>query len=235
MGNIMSENTETKDISAIDKALAGAKARSEAKKAKEPKAPKEKKVKETDEIAKARQLAEKAAKQAERAVKRAEKKLEQEAQKDAKTAARAAKKAERLAERVAKRPSHLSKVEKAAAKLPVLGERATDTFKRATKNLTGVELTALAQHLQHFVREQSTVSASGVKLVVGQVVRITSGSPKFVGQIATVNKVQRIRCYVDVPGVVKPMYLFTSDVEPVAVSEAESLPSDTSEATGTEG
>jgi hypothetical protein len=78
------------------------------------------------------------------------------------------------------------------------------------------------------------VAAVGAKLVVGQLVTIMSGNAKFVGQHATVAKVQRIRCYVDVPGVEKSVYLFTSDVIPVATSEAESLPA-AETSTGTEG
>lgn len=233
----MSEkNTETKDLTAIDTALAAAKERVEGKKGKEPKAPKEKKVKENDEEAKARKEAEKAARAAERAVKRAERTASREAEKLAKAEARAAKKAAREAERAAKKPAHLSKVEKAAAKLPILSDRAADFLKKATKNLSAIEITALAQHLQHQVRAQSTVAAVGAKLAVGQVVRITAGNAKFVGQTATVNKVQRIRCYCEVPGVEKAVYLFTSDVEPVAASEAESLPAtEASAGTGTEG
>jgi hypothetical protein len=37
-----------------------------------------------------------------------------------------------------------------------------------------------------------------------------------VGQTGTVSKAQRIRCYVEIPGVNKPVYLFTSDVETIS-------------------
>ena len=155
-----------------------------------------------------------------------------------KKAAREAKKAEREAARAAKGPAHLSKVAKAAAKLPVLSENGQGHFKRAMKALTPVEITALAQHLLHALRERSTLAAANVKLTEGQLVRIVSGDPRYIGQVAKMFKVQRIRCYVVVEGSEKPVYLFTSDVEPISVDDVESIPP-TEEAptaeTGTEG
>jgi transcription antitermination factor NusG len=129
-------------------------------------------------------------------------------------------------------------VEKAANKLLVMGEAVRDTFNSATTNLTLTELTVLADHLKHFVRVQSTEKAVSVKLTVGQVVRIVNGPAKFIGCIATVVKPQRIRTYVEVPGVSKPIYLFTSDVVPLRASDASELSTEetvTEQATGTEG
>jgi len=233
MANENTTPTTDTDLSAIDNALAQAQAKV-ATKVKEPKAPKA--PKEDDPEALARKEAEKAAKAAERAVKRAERKAEQEAAKVEKTAARAAKKADREAEKASKGPAHLSKVAKAALKLPLLSEAASAQFKRTMKALSPVEVMALSQHLQHAIRERSTIAAASVKLVEGQLVRITGGAPKFIGQVATMAKVQRIRCYVHVDGVDKDVYLFTSDVEPVGAADAETLPAtEGAESTGTEG
>ena len=222
------ENTTTKalDTSTIDAAIAAAQARKAAKKAagntdgtevvkgaKPPKAEKaEKPVKD------------KTAADAERAAKQAEILKEREARKAAKVSDRSAKLAEKLA---ARGPAHMSKVQRAAEKLPELTEVAQGVFNDATTNLTGPQLAALASHLAHFNRVRATERALGTKIEAGVKVTIIGGDPRFVGKTGTVAKAQRIRCYVDVPGVNKQVYLFTSDVE--ALVEAAT------EATGTEG
>ena len=204
------ENTD-QTISNIDKALQAAKARKNAKagKADEGSAPastrtggnKEKPAKApgkprlTDE--------EKAARKAAQDQARAEKK-------EARAAAKAAKQAEKAASRA---PAHMAKVTKAAEKLGTLGQAAMLLFNEATANLTQAELTTLALHIQHFNRVKATERALNQKLAVGQEVTIVGGEPRYVGKVGTIFKAQRIRCYVTIEGVAKPVYLFTSDVQ----------------------
>lgn len=145
---------------------------------------------------------EKAARDAQREAEKAAKKAEREA-------ARAAKKAEREAN---KQPAHLKKVEKALDRLPELSEGTQDLFSRITVGFSISEVEALAAHLEGFVRLERTKSALSRDLRVGQTVRIVGGDPRFVGKTGTVERSQRIRCYVTVPGVTKSVYLFTSDV-----------------------
>jgi hypothetical protein len=57
------------------------------------------------------------------------------------------------------------------------------------------------------------------KVEAGNTVTIISGDARYVGKTGTVSKAQRIRCYVEIPGVSKPVYLFTSDVEVMAAAE----------------
>lgn len=200
-------------ISEIDKALNAAKARSAAKRANgetaekpahEPKASKEpaeaKRPRLSDEEKQARENA--------RAQERAAKKAERDAQ-------RAAKRAEREA---SKQPAHMRKVMKAAERLNPLAQAAQLLFNEATANLTASELATLALHMQHFNRVQATTRALGQRVEVGQQVQIVGGDPRFVGKTATVTKVQRIRCYAKIDGVKKDVYLFTSDVAPVAAA-----------------
>jgi hypothetical protein len=142
------------------------------------------------------------ARNAERAQKRA-----------AKAAARDQKKLERDA---AKQAPHLRKVMKASERLGTLAQAATLLFNEATANLSAAELATLAAHIQHFNRTKATERALTQKLEVGQRVTITGGDPRYIGREATVAKAQRIRCYVSVEGVSKPIYLFSSDVSPVA-------------------
>lgn len=207
--------------SAIDQAIAKAQARKAAKQAaangeapaakpakqakvaKEPKAPKA-----TD----AEKEAAKAARDQERAARKAER-----------DAAREIKRAERAA---ARKAPHMSKVEKAAAKLPVLNSEAQITFGDITSNFTAGMVAALAAHLQHFNRVKATERALNQKVEAGATVQIVSGDARYIGMQGTVAKAQRIRCYVEVPGFKKPVYLFTSDVQ---VVEAPA------QATGTEG
>jgi len=207
------DTTQTLDtkFSAIDKALAAAKARKAAKEllpqtsAEVPDAPTEARKKATDE--------EKAAKLAVRAQKQAQLKADREARKAAKA-------------QQPKGPAHMKKIDRAASKLPELNDQTQLLFNEATTNFSSGQLTALALHLQHFNRVKATERALSQKVEVGSRVRIIGGDPKFIGMTGTVSKAQRIRCYVSVPGVKREVYCFTSDVELVASSLAS---------TGTDG
>lgn len=155
--------------------------------------------------------------------------------KNERDAARAAKKAEKLATKAAN-PPHMSKVSRAAAGLPTLGDEAKAELDRITCNFSAATITALAQHLLHFNRAKSTerALATPAKLTVGQEVTILAGEPKFVGKTGRLTKVQRIRCFVAVPGFAREAYLFTSDVAAVE-AKAEVEDTDDEQATGTEG
>ena len=217
-------NLDTK-LSAIDKALAAAKARKAAKEAadgatapaaerpaKEPKQPKAKKETQPD-FAKAQR-------------KEAEKVL-RTAAKEKRDAERAQRKAEKEAAKAGK-AAHMKKVERAAEKLPAFAsEQLTTLFNEVTTNYSSAQIAAFALHLQHFNRVKATERALTQRIETGSQVRITGGDPKYIGKSGVVSKAQRIRCYVEVPGVRKPVYLFTSDVELRAVPVAK--------ATGTEG
>lgn len=124
--------------------------------------------------------------------------------------ARAAKQAEKAAGR---KPAHMSKVDKAAAKLPALSADAQALFNELTVSLPASAISALAAHLTHFNRVKATERALGQKVEAGSKVRIVGGDPRFIGLEGTVSKAQRIRCYVEVANVKRPVYLFTSDVE----------------------
>ena len=198
-------------LSAIDKALAAAKARKAAKAdsieetAASLETPKVK-IKKTD-------------------ADRAQKALEREARQIELKSQREARKAAKEKEKQAK-PAHMKKIDRAAGKLPALNDQLQLLFNEATTNFGAAQLTALALHLQHFNRVKATERALGQKLESGVSVRIIGGDPKFIGMTGTVSKAQRIRCYVEVSGVNKPVYLFTSDVE---------LLDSSSTATGTDG
>ena len=198
-------NTQALDtkLSAIDKALAAAKAR---------KAMKEGTSTDTVEIAtsvpRQKQTSEqKAAKLAERAQRQAQLKADREARRAAKASQ-------------PKGPAHMKKIDRAASKLPSLNGQAQLLFNEATTNFSAEQLTALALHLQHFNRVKATERALGQKIEAGQAVRIIGGDPRFVGMTGTVTKAQRIRCYVSVPGFKRDAYCFTSDVEVCEVAQA---------------
>jgi hypothetical protein len=167
---------------------------------------------------------------AEREAKKAQIEADRKARKEAKEAERAEKLALAQANR---KPAHMSKVEKAAERLPKLDGTAEHLFTDATANLSRDQVTALALHLQHFNRAQATERALSAKLEVGANVRITGGDPRFIGLTGELSKVQRIRCYCTVPGLDRDVYLFTSDVEVLAAETEES--EEAPEATGTEG
>lgn len=212
------ENNLNNKLSAIDKALAAAKARKAAKEGssspaevESPSQPvkvsKAQRVKLSDE--------EKAQMVADRAAKQAQLKADREARKAAKAA-----------EKSSGKPAHMKKIDRAAGKLPILTDAAQLLFNEATTNFSSEQIAAISLHLQHFNRVKATERALGQKLATGMNVRIVSGDPRFIGMTGTVAKAQRIRCYVTVPGVKKDVYCFTSDVE---ITEASVS------ATGTEG
>ena len=193
------DNLNTK-LSAIDKALAAAKARKSATESE-----KAQKSPPTSKVDYAARLAAKAARDAERALR-----------KQQIAAARAEKKATKMSDK----PAHMKKVERAASKLPTLNEQMQLTFNEVTTNYSAEQITALALHLQHFNRVKATERALGQKVELGMNVRIIGGDPKFIGMAGTVSLARRIRCFVEVPGVKKPVYLFTSDVEVLASAAA---------------
>lgn len=209
-------NKGTSSITAIDQAIAAAQARKAARNG-EPAptgtpAEKAPRVKLSDE--------EKAQREERRNSERDAKKVQREE-------ARAAKKAERDN---GKRTPHMSKVEKAAERLPALNDAASVLFTDITTNLTRDQITAIAAHLTHFNRVQATSNALGRTVEAGMLVNIASGDPRYIGKQGTVVKSQRIRCYVNIPGENnRPIggsnetgiYFFTSDVEPVSIKAEE--------------
>lgn len=228
----------TTEMTTLDKRLAAAKARAEARAAGNPipKATAVKAEKADTKSTKVRKSdADKAAEKAAIEAKRAAKKAERDAARDA-------KKAEKAMNAGAKAPAHMAKVMKAGAKLPALSETAMQFFENLKANLGSFDLSTLALHLQHYNRVEATLRAATQKVENGSIVRIVGGDPRYVGMIGEVVEARKIRCFVDVEEVNKPIYLFTSDVEvldkvalPVATPEAETDEAVEQDATGTEG
>jgi len=204
------DTTIETNLSAIDKALAAAKARRAAK----------------DSSTITENVTQSKASSAERLAKKAERDAERAARKLVISQQRAAKKEARMAARNVGATPHMKKIEKAAAALPIMGEQLTLSFNEITTNFSASDITALALHLQHFNRVKATERALNQSLEAGQQVRIVGGPTKYVGMTGTVERAQRIRCFINIPGARKPVYLFTSDVELLEVQQS---------ATGTEG
>lgn len=131
---------------------------------------------------------------------------------------RQAKRNEAKAAKPAAAPAHMKKVEKAAAALPALSADAQAFFDDAKTALSSNDLIALSAHFQLHCRASATVESSNRKLTEGQAVEITTTDvpayAKHIGQKGTVAKVNRVRCYIAVPGVEKLVYLHISDVSP---------------------
>jgi flagellar biosynthesis GTPase FlhF len=142
---------------------------------------------------------------------------ERAAAKAARDAARAERQAAKAKATAARKPAHLAKVEKALAGLPNLTEDVSGIYNSLVSAQPADQLLALAAHLQQHVRLQRTLqaTAASARPVAGNKVRIVSGDHRFVGLVGTVDRAQRIRCYVTLEGRSKPLYLFTSDVEVV--------------------
>jgi hypothetical protein len=155
---------------------------------------------------------------------RAQRLAEYEAGKMERREARERRKAERQAELAAERGTpHMKKVEKAAAVLPMLENDEGTRLNALLEDFNVDSLEKIMLHLEHHVRAERTRAALNTKLRVGQVVKVLGGSAKFHGAVGVVAKVQRIRCYVTLPGMEKPQYFFCSDVSPLADEDASTV------------
>lgn len=151
---------------------------------------------------------------------RAAKKTDEEkaAETLAKETKRVAREAERAANKAAKanrEPAHMAKVNKAAAKLPSLTSEAEAILNEVFNQLDASAITAFIANVQHRLRAAATAASAGVKLEVGQTVRILGGDARYLGQLATVTSAQRIRVVVETEAG-KSVYLLNSDVELLA-------------------
>jgi len=158
-------------------------------------------------------------KSAERAAKKALREQEREARNAERAARKAAKAQERAEKNASKQPAHMTKVLKAAARLPQLDEQTSAIFTQI-EPLTADQKLALAEHIRHNVRFHATQQALETQssLKVGQTVIVTGGDPKLVGVSGKLTSVRRIRCLVQLESG-KEAYLFLSDVAPVAQEE----------------
>ena len=133
---------------------------------------------------------------------------------------RAEKKAEILRGREARQEAkkmqvaHMTKLNKASEKLPPMNDTTLQIFSDIVSNLSADQITAMSRHLQHHNRLKSTEKSLASKINAGDAVRIVGGDPRFLGMHGTIVESRRIRCFVNVPGCKKPVYCFTSDVEP---------------------
>lgn len=191
-------------LTAIDRALALAKARKEAKAASEgsehPVATKtyngEPKTKKA-----LSQLKEEERKKA-----REEKRAQRELHRAAKAAAREAN--------AAKRPTHMKKVENALSRLPKLDEATQDAFNDLTNRFSVQQLNTLSLHLQ--VHNRATLTLKATKsppLPLGSTVRITGGDPRFVGLTGEVVHSQKLRAKIKVPGLKNTVYVYSCEAE----------------------
>lgn len=143
---------------------------------------------------------------------------------------RAARKAEREAAKAAKAAArktapHTSKVERALSKLPTMSEDAKVLLNAVmAKCLSSVDMEALAQHLSVHARAERTASSIATdyeSYVVGAAVEVIGGEAKYIGMTGTLVVVNRLRVQVKVPWQERPLYLYRADVKLVPAAAAE--------------
>ena len=150
-------------------------------------------------------------------------------EKNAKKAQRDADRLARQAAKAVKKPAHMAKVERAGSNLPGMTAETTEILNSLFNSQDASAISAFLANAQHRLRAQSTAASVGMKLEVGQMVRIVSGEPRFIGQTGTVSSVRRIRCHVTPEGHDKPVYLLNSDVVLVAQGLSTEVIEDDSE------
>lgn len=229
----------TNKMSAIDRALAAAKARKAARdtggdstppqpmeavqKKEHPAAAKVRKEAASDElreIEKTRRDAERVVRLNAKAEKARAAALEQETRKAAREAAKAERRAEKAATSTEKKPTHMKKVDRARSKCPLLNAEAEKIFGEITANFSAVQIDALAQHLLVHNRAMATIRAAESKpLPMGAIVTITGGETKFIGLQGKVVHTNKLRAKVDV-GLRKPVYIYTGQATLVSTTVA---------------
>lgn len=207
------QTSQPTQLSAIERALAAAKARKAAREAEgDPTTPTTPPPPRPGLESEVRIVTEdRSAKAAERAERQA-RILEERRQR---TEARTAKKADSPPRSRSTGPVHMKKVESARARLPGLGVVASRIFDEAATVLDSTQLEALAAHLQFHNRRAATTAAPAKPIPVGTQVTIVGGDHRFVGQVGTVTKSQKLRSFVSVAGMKKDLYTFTAHLSPV--------------------
>lgn len=210
-------------ISAIDKALAAARARKAAKEAEVERAAIESvdggsedgdlRLVTTKVSAEAAAAA-KAARKAQREADREAAKLRRAEERDARREAKAQRDSQKNHDNV-----HMKKVDKLRARLPELTGELLAVYDDAVSRFSAQELNSLAQHLLVKVREAATAGSRSAVVELGSRVEILGGEPRFIGRVGKITKVQRIRCFVELEGVRSPVYAFISDVRVVDSDE----------------
>ena len=230
-------NQNATKLTAIEKALAAAKARKAAltasgnaappaaKPTTETKPPKAKAAKETSPEPKAEKTSKRKSATDERASAKAAKLAQLELERTARRAAREEKRAARNAEKAAaaasKKPSHMKKVERARSKCPAMGGDAEKLFNEITSNLSAQQIDAIAQHLLVHNRAMATIRATATpRLELGATVRITGGDPRFIGMVGEVVHSHKLRAKVQVPGRDKVVYIYNGEAVVVEASTA---------------
>ena len=225
-------NNSSKQLTAIERALAAAKARKAAKDAAgnsdsppstivaTPKAKVEKPAKEKPVKVQVDRSAEREEKKKIQASAREQKQAQLKEERAARKANREAKKAENAAKREAEEAarrgsSHMKKVEAARSKLPKMEDATKAFFSELASKLDVQQLVALAEHLRFQARLTSTKQAPAKAIPIGTSVRIVNGEARYIGKVGTVTKSQRLRTFVSVPGFNREAYVFTADVEVV--------------------
>ena len=114
--------------------------------------------------------------------------------------------------------AHLAKVEAFGKGLPTPSAAVIELLELARALSTG-DMNVLATHIAFDARKRATIIASGnakSRLIKeGDRVKIiaASGNPRFIGQVGTVTRANRIRIFVQLATVKHPVYLFSSEVE----------------------
>jgi len=218
-------------MSAIDRALAQARARKAVKDetqaneaaeeggntwvSEEPNVIVEKKTKNVVNKSEEDRTAERDLKDKARAEKLASLKAERIERKNLRDLEKISKKAAKKDEDDSKAPSHMKKVDKARSKLPKMTTDAEIIFGEATANLTAQQIDALAQHLLVHNRAMATVRAmtTSKPIELGSTVRIIGGDPRYLGMEGTVTHSKKLRTALDIKGVGRWVYVYTCDAE----------------------
>lgn len=213
-------------LSAIDRALAAAKARKAAKEAAglEPEVTVTPKTKK-DPAAKASKIkvekvvdpalaAARAAKVVARVEARGSKLAQFEAARAERRAARDVKSLARAATLAVVIPAHLKKVERAKAKLPQLNEKMQALVDNIVSSFSLHQLDTMVMHMQlHARAEKTRLASKGGALPIGASVTIFGGDPRYIGKAGTVVTSRKLRATVAVDGAKKPVYIYTSEAK----------------------
>lgn len=225
METTVNETSGTKQLTAIERALAAAKARkaardatgdtSESSQSFAPKVDGTSKEKGLSTVVTVISDEDRARRRAEKEALRAAAAEQRNVDREAKKAEKAKRREEAQANSYMNRQTHMKKLESARSKLPALNDRTHQLFEQITTDLDKVQLEALALHLQFHNRLNSTKQAPTKPIPTGTTVRFVSGDHRYIGLTGTITRSQKLRSHVTVPGHKREVYTFTADLEVV--------------------
>jgi hypothetical protein len=116
------------------------------------------------------------------------------------------------------------------ARLPPISSLGRGLVALAVNNMDPKEVAVLAMHLNHTLREASindsrkAAENGGIeKGTYVRLARVSTVAAKFEGMVGVVQQISKLRCYVKLRGIAKPLYVYMAEVEKLTAAQYKKL------------